>query len=88
MITWMNEIKSVTVLTKCKKHYNLKYHKYFNHNDAVYFEFKRHNTNLLKEMEFMNKEEFYIHERCRNSGLMILNNDFKDKPTQRDQKIY
>ena len=82
MITWMNEIKSVTVLTKFKKHYNLKYYKYFSHNDAAFLEFKRHNKEMFDEMEFMNKEEYYIHERCRNSGLMTLNNDFKNKPTQ------
>ena len=82
MITWTNEIKNVKLKRKSGKYFSLNYYKYYNHNSAVLLEFKSHSQNMLDLIEPMNKEEFYIHERCRNSGLIILNDEFKNKPVQ------
>jgi hypothetical protein len=81
---WVEEIKSVKIqVGRKKKYYYLNYKKYFNHNDAVYYYFS---SKLCKEklelFEPINEDEFYIFERCLNSGLICLNLDYKNKPTQ------
>jgi hypothetical protein len=81
---WVEEIKSVKIqVGRKKKYYYLNYKKYFNHNDAVYYYFS---SKLCKEklelFESINEDEFYIFERCLNSGLICLNLDYKNKPTQ------
>ena len=80
---WVNEIRSVKLkIGKKNKFYHLDYKKYFNHNDAVYYFFT---SKLCKEklelFESVNEDEFYIFERCLNSGLICLNLDYKNIPT-------
>jgi hypothetical protein len=83
MITWTDEIKSVKIKTKSKKFYNLDYYKYYHHNDAVYLQFKSKNKKeSLESIDKVNKTEFFIHERCRNSGLVILNDIYKNVKTE------
>ena len=80
---WVNEIRSIKLkIGKKNKFYHLDYKKYFNHNDAVYYFFT---SKLCKEklelFESVNEDEFYIFERCLNSGLICLNLDYKNIPT-------
>ena len=80
---WVNEIKSVKLKVGRKnKFYHLDYKKYFSHNDAVYYFFSsKLSKEKLELFESVNEEEFYIFERCLNSGLICLNLDYKNIPT-------
>ena len=80
---WVNEIRSVKLKVGRKnKFYHLDYKKYFNHNDAVYYFFSsKLSKEKLELFESVNEEEFYIFERCLNSGLICLNLDYKNIPT-------
>ena len=81
---WVDEIKTVKIqVGRKKKYYYLNYKKYFNHNDAVYYYFT---SKLCKEklelFDSVSEDEFYIFERCLNSGLICLNLDHKNIPTE------
>ena len=80
---WVNEIKSVKLKVGRKnKFYHLDYKKYFSHNDAVYYFFSsKLSKEKLELFENVDEEEFYIFERCLNSGLICLNLDYKNIPT-------
>ena len=93
MIQWVEEIKSVEIKTalkkiegkekKIRKRFNLDYYQYFNHNDAAILEFKKHyGKDNMEKIEPVDKEEFYIHKRTRNSGLVIVNDDYCNTPIQ------
>ena len=74
-------LKKVSIKTKSSKYFSIKYKKYFNHNDAVLYNWKAyHKAETLKKFERVSKTEFYIMERCYNSGLITLNLDYKEKP--------
>jgi hypothetical protein len=81
---WCNEIKSVPIKDgKKNKYYRLNYKQFFNHNDAVYYFFKNNvKSERLESFEQVNKDDFLIYERCLNSGLITLNLEHKNKPTQ------
>lgn len=81
---WVEEIKKVKLqVGRKKKFYKLDYKKYYSHNDAVYFYFT---SKLCKEklelFDNVSEDEFYIFERCVNSGLICLNLEYKNKPTK------
>ena len=78
-----DEIKNIPLKTKLNKYYRIDYKKFHSHNDAVLFMFKNKITNeLFDSFKKVSKEEFYIFERCLNSGLICLNLDYKNKPTK------
>lgn len=81
---WVNEIKTVPIKVGRKnKYYRLDYKKFHNHNDAVYYYFASKNKKEQLELfENVNEDEFYIYERCLNSGLICLNLDYKKIPSQ------
>ena len=76
---WVNEIKTVKLkIGRKNKFYYLDYKNIY----AVYYFFT---SKLCKEklelFESVNEEEVYIFERCLNSGLICLNLDYKNIPT-------
>ena len=75
-----DELKKVSIKTKSNKYFAIKYKKYFNHNDAVFHNWKSyHKAEVLNKFEKVTKTEFYIMERCYNAGLITLNLDYKEK---------
>jgi len=81
--TLTNEMKSVKLKTLNGKIYALYYKKFYNHNNAVLNVFlSRNKSNLMEQFEPITQEEFYIFERCLNSGLITLNLDYKNKETK------
>ena len=81
MINLRNEIKKVEIKTVLSNKYTFDYFKYFSHVDSVYYFWKSKITNeLYNSIEETSKEEFYITNRTNNGGLIILNNDYKNKP--------
>ena len=80
----VNEIKAKPIKDiRSKKYFKLDYKKYYSHSDAVLFFFKSTiSSDDFNKFEQVNKDEFYIYERCLNSGLITLNLDYKNKPTQ------
>jgi len=80
----VEEIKSKPIKDiRSKKYFKLDYKKYYSHSDAVLFFFKSTiSSKDFKQFEQVSKDEFYIYERCLNSGLITLNLDYKNKPTQ------
>jgi len=78
-----NELKSISIKTKSKKYFSINYKKYFNHNDAVYHNWKYYiQADIIKMFEPIKRTEFYIMERCYNAGLITLNLDYKEKVTK------
>lgn len=80
----VEEIKKNPVKNpKTKKYFKLDYKKYHSHNDAVLFFFKSFvDKDVFDSFENVCKDEFYIYERCLNSGLITLNLEYKNKPTE------
>lgn len=79
----VDQIKSVKLKTVNGKLYSLNYKKFYNHNNAVLNVFlSRNQTGLMSSFEDITQQEFYIFERCLNSGLITLNLDYKNKPTE------
>ena len=80
----VDEIKSKSIKDiRSKKYFKLDYKKYHSHSDAVLFFFKSTiSSEDFNQFEQVNKDEFYIYERCLNSGLITLNLDYKNKLTQ------
>jgi len=87
-----DELKKVPIKTKSNKYFSIKYKKYYNHSDAVYYNWKSYiKSDVLKQFKKVRKEEFYIIERCYNAGLITLNLDYKNKPVMcysRDYSSY
>ena len=81
---WVNEIKQVPIqVGRKKKYYRLDYKRYYSHKDAVYYYFSsKLDKEKLERFDKVTEEEFYIFERCLNSGLICLNLDYKNKPTE------
>jgi hypothetical protein len=78
-----DELKSVSLKTKSGKYFSINFKKYFNHNDAVYHNWKKYVDNTIINMfEPIKRTEFYIMERCYNAGLITLNLDYKEKVTK------
>jgi hypothetical protein len=85
MIQWTDkEIKTVGIKTKTKKYCNLDYcNKYLSHNHAVYLFWKgKTDIQTLNSIEPVSKDEFFISERCVNSGLISINPGYINKPTE------
>lgn len=80
----VTEIKSIKIKNKVtKKFFNLDYTSYYSHKDVVFFFFKSAvSSKRFNIFEPVNEDEFYIYERCLNSGLISLNLEYKNKPTQ------
>lgn len=77
------EIMNEWIKTKSGKSFKLDYKKYHNHNDAVLYYFLSYNDKgFMDTYESIAEYEFYIIERCYNAGLITLNLDYKNKPTQ------
>ena len=81
---YVNELKAKPIKNLAtKKFFKLDYKKYHSHNDAVlYFFLSTLPKDYLNEFEKVSKDEFYIYERCLNSGLITLNLEYRNKPTQ------
>lgn len=78
----VDEIKQKPIKTG-KKYFKLNYKEFYSHNDAVLYFFKYSiSKELFDSFEQVCKDEFYIYERCLNSGLITLNLNYKNKPTQ------
>lgn len=79
-----DEIKKTSIKNKqTKKYFKLDYKSYYSHNDAVLYFFKYSlPKETFEQFDKVCKDEFYIFERCLNSGLITLNLDYKNKPVQ------
>ncbi len=79
---WCNEIQSVPIKDGRKNYYyKLNYKKFLNHNNAVYSFFQSNvKSDRLESFESIDEDEFYIFERCLNSGLITLNLSYKNQP--------
>lgn len=74
---WNNEIKSVP-------HCSIDYTKYYNNESAVTMIFKSKATIAIKTLncEPVTYKEFAYFERCNNGGLITLDEQYKNIPTQ------
>lgn len=80
----VNEIKAVKLKNlRTKKYFNLNYKNFYGHHIAVYnFFLTTVDKETLEAFEKVDEEEFYIFERCLNSGLITINLDYINKPVQ------